>query len=82
MSIFKNTEPKQFAELLYWIIIFSVTAFLFTYHKTPPPIDFDEAGMGQRISLSIFEGVFYALIIWALNGLQKVIMRKLYDSEP
>jgi hypothetical protein len=79
MAIIKNNESKQFVELLYWIIIFSTSSFLFTFHKTRPPIDFDQAGLGHRISLAIFAGVFYALIIWSLSGLLKVIMRKLYD---
>ncbi|MCW3121171.1 MAG: hypothetical protein JWQ38_663 [Flavipsychrobacter sp.] len=77
MAVF-NRKAKPFVELIYWFIIFFSTFLLFTYHKSHYR---DRSGdaIGQRIAMSVFVGVFYALIVWGLNGLFRVISKKLFD---
>lgn len=78
MAIIENKKIKPILELVYWFIILFISGFLFTYH-TPRNRDHSHDAISNKIGMSIFVAVFYALTIWSLNGLFRIISKKLFD---
>ena len=82
MALFEFKESdKPYLEFIYWFIVFTIIAFLMTFHKPfVSTIDRSQMPIIQRFPMCFFVGAVYGSIIWLLNKLLKVIINKLYEQ--